>query len=374
MTTYATPVGSRRPLRIGLIAPPWIPVPPPAYGGTEAVIANLARGLTERGHHVELFTVGTSSCPVPRGHLFDTPVEPFGQSVPEAAHVLAAYDALRHVDIIHDHTVLGPLLAPHTLRGGPPVVTTNHGPFTPLTRPIFKEIARGAAVVAISHDHASRAGDVPITAVIHHGVDLETYRLGAGTRDDLVFVGRMSPDKGVDAAVRIAHAAGRPLRIVSKMREPDEVEYFRTCVRPLLSATEDDVAELATAERVDLVGRSAGLVNPIAWPEPFGLVMIEALATGTPVVTRPMGAAPEIVTQGRTGFLADREAEAVAAVGRLRTIDRATCRSEVSLRFSLQRMAADHEDLYHALLAAPPASGRRPLRSTRAGTPAVRAR
>lgn len=382
MTTYATPdlptsrSGIRRetpvaatasnaaPLRIGLIAPPWIPVPPPAYGGTEAVIADLARGLTERGHHVELFTVGASSCPVSRGHLFETPIEPFGQSVPEAAHVLAAYEALHHVDIIHDHTVLGPLVAPRA--GGPPVVTTNHGPFTPLTRRIFEEIARRAAVVAISHDHASRAGDVPITAVIHHGVDLDTYRLGPGNHDHLVFVGRMSPDKGVAAAVRIAHAAGRPLRIVSKMREPEEVEYFRTSVRPLLSRAEDDVAELATAERVELVGQSAGLVNPIAWPEPFGLVMIEALATGTPVVARPMGAAPEIVTPGRTGFLADLETDAVAAVRRLDTIDRATCRSEVSRRFSLQRMAADHEDLYRRVLSSGPVVGLTSRRAARA--------
>ncbi|GAA3517937.1 glycosyltransferase [Nocardioides daeguensis] len=349
MTTPARP---RTPMRIGLIAPPWIPVPPPAYGGTEAVIADLARGLAELGHDVRLFTLGTSTCPVERSHLFDAPVEPLGQTVPEAAHVLAAYEALADVDIIHDHTVLGPLLAPPPGRGRPPVVTTNHGPFTPLTLPIFTRIARRAAVVAISRDHARRAGEVPIAAVIHHGVDLETHRFGPGDEDHLVFVGRMSPDKGVAAAVRIAHAAGRPLRIVSKMREPEELDYYRTCVRPLLSATEDEVAELGTAERVDLVGRSAGLVNPIDWPEPFGLVMVEAMATGTPVITRPRGAAPEIVASGRTGFLAESETEAVTAVGRLDTIDRIACRREVARRFSLQRMAADHERLYTALLSA----------------------
>ncbi len=339
-------------MRIGLVAPPWIPVPPPAYGGTEAVIADLARGLDARGHDVTLFTVGTSTCRVTRRHAFTEAVAPIGQSVAEAAHVLAAYDALADVDVIHDHTVLGPLLARRTGLDGPPVVVTNHGPFTALTRPIFRAIARRAAVVAISHDQARRAGDVPIAAVIHHGVDLETYRAGDGRGEGLVFVGRMSPEKGVAAAVRIAHAAGRPLRIISKMREAEEHEYYRRCVRPLLSATDDEVAELGLAARVAVVGRSAGLVNPIAWPEPFGLVMVESMATGTPVIARPRGAATEIVATGRTGFLAERETEAVAAVRLLGSIDRGECRREVERRFSVERMAADHEALYARILEA----------------------
>jgi glycosyltransferase involved in cell wall biosynthesis len=340
-------------MRIGLIAPPWIPVPPPAYGGTEAVIANLARGLTELGHEVALFTVGSSTSPVRRSHLFEEPAQPLGQTVPEAAHVLAAYEELRHVDIIHDHTILGPLLAPRTGRARPPVVTTNHGPFTPLTLPIFRTIARTAFVVAISRDQASRAPGVPIAAVIHHGIDLDTYRVGPGHAEQLVFVGRMSPDKGVAAAVRIAHAAGRPLRIVSKMREPEERAYFETCVRPLLSRREDDVEELGLQDRVTVVGRAAGLLNPIAWPEPFGLVMAEALATGTPVIVSPKGAAPEIVTHGRTGFLFRGEPDGIEAVARIPEIDRAACRADAEHRFSLQRMAADHARLYEAILASP---------------------
>lgn len=340
-------------MRIGLVAPPWIPVPPPGYGGTEAVIANLASGLNELGHDVTLFTVGESTCPVRRAHLFADAVQPTGQTVPEAAHVLAAYEALDHIDIIHDHTILGPLVAGRSGRAGPPVVTTNHGPFTELTRPIFKEIARTAFVVAISQDQASRATDIPIAAVIHHGIDLDIYRLGTGDGEHLVFVGRMSPDKGVVQAVRIAHAAGRPLHIVSKMREPEEHAYFETCVRPLLSNQDEMVNELALEDRVTAVGRAAGLLNPIAWPEPFGLVMAEALATGTPVIANAEGAAPEIVTNGRTGFLCSSEVEAVQAVSRLSEIDRAECRADAERRFSLQRMAADHERLYEAILASP---------------------
>lgn len=340
-------------MRIGLIAPPWIPVPPPGYGGTEAVIDNLARGLTALGHEVSLFTVGSSTSPVRRSHLFEEPAQPLGQTVSEAAHVLAAYEELQHADIIHDHTILGPLIATRAGTVGPPVVTTNHGPFTALTLRIFREIARTARVVAISHDQASRALDVPITAVIHHGIDLDTYRVGPGDDEHLVFVGRMSPDKGVAQAVRIAHAAGRPLHIVAKMRDPDEHDYFETCVRPLLASRDESLDELGLEDRVTLVGRSAGLLNPITWPEPFGLVMAEALATGTPVIASHEGAAPEIVASGRTGFLFRTQAEAVEDVGRLAEIDRAQCRADAERRFSLQRMAADHERLYETILASP---------------------
>jgi glycosyltransferase involved in cell wall biosynthesis len=317
------------------------------------VVDNLARGLAARGHEVRLFTVGTSTSPVRRSHLFDEPVLELGRSVPEAAHVLAAHEELHDVDLIHDHTVLGPLLAARSSRrGGPPVVTTNHGPFTPSTLTLFREVARTTAVVAISRDQASRAAGVPIAAVIPHGVDLEAHRVGPGGSDGLVFVGRMSPEKGVATAVRIAHAAGRPLVLVSKMREPEEVAYFEACVRPLLSREADEVQELGLDDRVRLVGRASGLLNPIAWPEPFGLVMAECLATGTPVVASDRGAAPEIVTHGRTGFLIHGEVEGVGAVGRLVGIDRGACRADAVARFSLERMAADHERLYTQVLSA----------------------
>jgi len=337
-------------VRIGLIAPPWIPVPPPAYGGTEAVIDNLARALTDLGHDVRVFTVGASTCPVTRDHLFAEPVAPIGQTVPEAAHVLAAYESLGDVDLIHDHTILGPLLAGRSGMPTPPVVTTNHGAFTASTRRILREVARTAAIVAISADHARRAGDVPIAAVIHHGIDLDLYRPGPRVDGHLVFIGRMSPDKGVDHAVLIARAAGRPLRIVTKMREPDELEYYQSCVRPILQPGDPEPEELPLHERIAVLQSAAALVNPIAWPEPFGLVMAEALATGTPVVVTPVGSAPEIVTDRRTGFLCATDQEAVHSVQVVETIDRAVCRAEAERRFSMARMAAAYERLYRQVL------------------------
>ena len=144
-------------MRIGLIAPPWVPVPPPAYGGTEVVIDNLARGLQRLGHEVRLFTVGESECPVPTDFLYPKAIAPIGVTVPETAHVLAAYESLADMDIIHDHTFLGPLIS--GLRGmrRPPVVSTNHGPFNGETQPVLAEIAKHASIVAISNSQARQA-------------------------------------------------------------------------------------------------------------------------------------------------------------------------------------------------------------------------
>jgi len=346
-------------MRIGLIAPPWVPVPPPTYGGTEVVVDNLARGLQELGHDVRLFTVGDSTCPVPRDYLYPTAVQPIGTSVEEAAHVLAAYEALTDVDLIHDHTVLGPLLAPHIASRRAPVVTTHHGAFTAENRRIFAQIATHAFVVAISHDQASHAPDVPVAAVIHHGIDLDVYRPGAGDGGYLLFVGRMSPDKGVDLAVRAARASGRPLVLAAKIREPAERDYFEREIQPMLGADDDLWIEPPLTKRLELMHGAVALLNPITWPEPFGLVMAEALASGTPVLAFPYGAAPEIVDDGRTGFLCRDEADLVNAIGKVEEIDRADCRAAAEQRFSIQRMAREHDRLYRRVLDNAPGSGRR---------------
>jgi glycosyltransferase involved in cell wall biosynthesis len=337
-------------MRIGLIAPPWIPVPPPGYGGTESVVDNLAVALAARRHDIRLFTVGASTCPVTRRHLFPSPVEPMGDVVHEAAHVLAAYDALADVEIIHDHTVIGPLIGARR-SGGPPVVTTNHGPFTAEARRIFAAVAETAAVVAISRAQARSAGSVPVAAVIHHGIDLGRYRPGPGDGGYVLFLGRMCADKGVHRALRIARLAGCRLVIVTKMREPDEWSYFEREVRPLLSDRDEMLIEVPTEDRLRLLGGAEALVNPIGWPEPFGLVMIEALASGTPVLSFPNGAAPEIVEHGRTGFLCADEEAMAAALDSVHTIDRGACRAAAERRFSRERMATDYEQLYRSVIA-----------------------
>ncbi|HEY2288163.1 MAG TPA: glycosyltransferase family 4 protein [Streptosporangiaceae bacterium] len=337
-------------MRIGLIAPPWVPVPPPAYGGTELVIDNLARGLKELGHDVRLFTVGESTCPVPTEYLYREPVAPIGVSLVESAHVLAAYEALADVDLIHDHTLLGPLVAGQAGIRRPPVVTTNHGPFTDETRPIWSAIAEHASLICISHSQARSSGRVPVSAVIHHGIDLDVHQAGPGGGDYLMFIGRMSADKGVHHAVRIAREAGLPLVMATKMREAAEIDYFNAEVRPLLGSEDEMPAELPLRRRLSLLREATALLNPITWREPFGLVMAEALASATPVLAFPNGAAPEIVDPGRTGFLCRDEADMIQAVGQVGQIDRDECRGVAERRFSLQRMARDHERFYRRVL------------------------
>jgi glycosyltransferase involved in cell wall biosynthesis len=349
-------------MRIGLIAPPWIPVPPQGYGGTEIVVDNLARGLTELGHDVRLFTVGESTCPVRRDWLYPAAVHPMGTSVEEAAHVLAAYQSLTDVDLIHDHTVLGPLLAMQTKQPSPPVVTTQHGAFTAENLRIFAEIAKRAAIVAISRDQASRAGRVPITAIIHHGIDLDVYQPGPGDGGYLLFIGRMSAEKGIAGAVRIAHASGRPLVLATKIRTAAEWDYYQREVQPLLGPGDKLMTEPPMASLLHVLQGATAQINPITWPEPFGLVMAEALATGTPVLAFPHGAAPEIIDDGKTGFLCWDEADMVAAIGRVEQIDRAECRAAAEQRFSLQRMARDYERLYQRLLDDPSGPAGQPPR------------
>jgi len=340
-------------MRIGLIAPPWVPVPPVGYGGTEVVVDNLARGLQDLGHEVRLFTVGESTCPVSRDWLYQTAVEPMGTSVEEAAHVLAAYEALTEVDLIHDHTVLGPLLATRIEFSRHPVVATHHGAFTAENLRIFAEIAKRAAIVAISGDQASRAAGIPITAVIHHGIDLDVYQSGPGDGGYLLFMGRMSAEKGVDSAVRIAHASGQPLLLATKIRSAAEREYFEREVRPLLGPHDKLMNEPPLASRLEMLRGATALINPIMWPEPFGLVMAEALATATPVLAFPRGAAPEIINDGKTGFLCWDEADMATAVSQVRHIDRAKCRAAAEERFSMQRMACDYARLYRRVLEDP---------------------
>jgi glycosyltransferase involved in cell wall biosynthesis len=344
-------------MRIGLIAPPWISVPPPAYGGTEIVIDNLARGLRRRGHDVVLFTVADSTCPVTRRFLYRHNVAPMGDSAHEAAHVLAAYDALHDVDIIHDHTVLGALLARRSGRHGPPVVVTNHNPFDFEARAVLGRVAGWAHIVAISRAQALSAAPIPVSAVIHHGIDLDTYRLGPGGGNYLLFIGRMCADKGVHRAVRVAAAAGLPLHIVTKMRSPAEFEYFHRYVEPLLGPDDPRPVELPLKQRLELLRSATALLDPIRWPEPFGLVMAESLAAGTPVLAFPYGAAPEIIDSGRTGFLCTDERDMVATVDRVGELDRNACRAAAEQRFGLDRMAEDHIRLYERVRSGSPARG-----------------
>ncbi len=332
-------------MRIGLIAPPWVPVPPPSYGGTEEVVDQLARGLQAGGHEVILFTTGDATCPVPRKWVFAQAPHDMNFSMPECRHVQSAYDQLADCDVIHDHTTVGPIWA--KAAGTPiPIVVTVHNPFTEISEPVYRRLAMSASIVAISRSHRASAPRVPVRAVIPHGIDPAQYRPGTGAGGFALFLGRFAPEKGAAAAIRIARQAAIPLVIAAKMRTPEERDYFDSQIRPELGPDTTFVGEVSKGERDSLLRDAVALINPITWSEPFGLVMIEALAHGTPVVAYPNGAAPEIIEEGATGFLPSNEMDAALALAAAPSLDRARCRVAVETYFSARRMVADYEHLY----------------------------
>ena len=303
------------------------------------------------GHDVLLYTTGESTCPVPRRAFYQ-----HGQGIAagkpsvEFPHIEHAYQAAGDADIIHDHTVLGPVYAAARLPAAR-VVTTNHGPFDATARARYGSIADRVALVAISTDQAFTASGIPIAGVIHHGIDARQFPFRSRAGDYLVFMGRMSPTKGPHRAARMARAAGQRLVIAAKMHDPAERRYFEERVRPLLDKQVVYVGEVGGHEKLELLAGTRALVNPIMWPEPFGLVMIEAMACGTPVLAFPNGAAPEIVRHGETGFLCTDEADMARRLDEVDGLGRHPCREVVEADFSVEQMVNAHLELYEAVLA-----------------------
>lgn len=344
------PLMSKSPgMRIMLVAPPWLPVPPRAYGGTEAVIDELARGLVAAGHEVLLCATGESSCPVPLRAAYECGQGTQGGAEIERRHVMHAYEVAGDFDVVHDHTLFGPRYAARFPDLA--VVTTNHGPFDAELAPVYRDIAERVPIIAISAAQARDADGIPIAAMIHHGVDPRRFPFRAHAGDYVLFLGRMSPAKGAHRAARVARAAGQRLVIAAKMHETEERRYFEERVRPLLDEDVVYVGEVGGRDKLDLLAGARALVNPITWPEPFGLVMIEALACGTPVLAFPNGAAPEIVSHGSTGFLCSDEGDMAMRLRQVTELDRGACRASVERWFSTDRMVAAHLELYETIVA-----------------------
>jgi glycosyltransferase involved in cell wall biosynthesis len=320
------------------------------YGGIELVVDLLARGMSDAGHEVVLFATGDSTCPVERRYLLDhADGHRIGNSVTELGHVLAAYETLRDMgcDIIHDHTMAGPVMARASTV---PVVTTIHGPLVRELLEIYSRIADEVPLIAVSHAQRRPAPELPIAAVIHHGIDAVDFPVGTGDGGYALFLGRMSPDKGAHRAVIAARKAGVPLVLAGKKREESEHAYFDSEVRPLLGPDAEYVGEVGHSDKVRLLAGARALLFPIRWNEPFGLVMLEALACGTPVLAFREGAAPEVIVDGVTGYLCDDEADMAYALTRVDALSRVDCRAAVETTFSTRRMAQDHLDLFERLL------------------------
>jgi glycosyltransferase involved in cell wall biosynthesis len=337
-------------MRIGVIAPPFIAVPPPPYGGTEAVVNELSLAYQRAGHEVVLHTTGDATCAVTRRWTYErAQAAAMGQALPELAHVMAAYEALADVDIIHDHTLVGPAWAKH--RPGPPVVTTVHNPLDAERAAIYRRLAPEVAVVAISTAQREAAPEVPVARVIHHGLDATRWQYGGGNGGYMAFLGRMSPDKGGHRAVEVATRLGLPLIIAAKAHTDDERAYLEERVRPGLDETIFHVGEVGGTRKWELLANARCLVFPIRWNEPFGMVMLEAMACGTPVVAFAEGAAVEVIDHGRTGFVCADEDEMAKAVVDVIDLDRMDCRAAVEGYFSADRMAGDYIELFEHILA-----------------------
>lgn len=342
-------------MRVGIIAPPWAPIPPKLYGGIEAVVDTLATGIARAGHDVLLFTTGDSTCGVPMASvLLEAEGHRMGNITVELRHVYGAYEAMAAFEphVIHDHSVLGPLVGINSqpALAGTKVVTTVHGAFDDELRAVYEQSARHSSLVAISHAQRKPVPDIPIARVIHHGVDANDFPFGAGDGGYFLFLGRMSPDKGAHRAMEAASKAGVPLLMCAKMREPAEVAYFEQFVRPHLNDDLRYLGEVPHEQKLELLSGARGLLFPIRWNEPFGMVMIEALACGTPVLAFPEGAAPEVVEHGRTGYLCHDVSDMAEAIARVGDIDRDACRGATLGYFSSDRMVREHIDLFDSLV------------------------
>ncbi|HZU79139.1 MAG TPA: glycosyltransferase family 4 protein [Acidimicrobiales bacterium] len=342
-------------MRIALVAPPWTPIPPPLYGGIELVVDELARGFVAAGHEVLLFATGDSTSPVPRKWALEhAEGMRIGMAVPELRHVLHAYEVVsKGFDIVHDHTVLGPFHAERYPQL--PVVTTIHGPFNDELVDLYSAIAPRVPIICISRAQHAAAPQIPVAGVIHHGLDPTPFPVGDGRGDGqgefVLFLGRMAPDKGAHRAIEIARKAGYRILLAAKMREAWERAYYEEQVAPLLGSDAVYLGEVPHERKLELLGQARALLFPIRWNEPFGMVMLEAFACGTPVLAFPEGAAPEVIEDGKTGFLCDDERAMAEALGRIDTLRREDCRAAVEGYFSTDRMVAEHVAMYEKVLA-----------------------
>jgi glycosyltransferase involved in cell wall biosynthesis len=344
-------------MRVAILSPLFESVPPRLYGGTERVIANLCRGLTDSDVEVTLFATGDSSID---GRI--VPVVPEGLRLSSAPDAQAHAHSLRMIslvsrqadefDLIHNHHDCWKL--PLSKMVATPMLTTLHGRLdVPALASAYLSYP-GSRYVSISDSQRAPLPGLPWLRTIHHGLALEEIRFRPKPGRYLAFLGRMSPEKRPDWAVEVARRSGVPLKMAAKIEGKESREYYDQRVRPHVDGRFIEyVGEISEDEKRDFLGEALGLVFPIDWPEPFGLVVIESLASGTPVLARPCGAMPELLADGITGFCHADVRELARRVPDLAGLDRRRCRSWVEERFSLRRMTEDYLDVYRRISGEP---------------------
>lgn len=341
-------------MHIAQIAPLYESVPPKLYGGTERVVSYLTEELVRQGHEVTLFASGDSQTLARLEPIIPTALRLDSNYRDPMAHHMVLLDRVLarapEFDILHFH--IDPLHFPLTRVLPVPHVTTLHGRLDLPDLVHLYQTFREVPVVSISEDQRLPLPGANWVGTVHHGLPSQLYPFHPAAGDYLAFIGRISPEKGVDRAIEIALQAGVPLRIAAKVDKVDR-EYYETVIQPMLRhPLIEHIGEIGDADKGDFLGRARALIFPINWPEPFGLAVIEALACGTPVIAYPNGALPEIVRDGETGFLVDSIAQGVSAVERIGEIDRAACRRDFEQRFAVERMARNYLNIYRRLIQA----------------------
>ncbi len=343
------------PLRIAMLAPPWISVPAQGYGGVESVVSALTEALVARGHHVTLFCApGSVSRATVVTLLAASHPDEIERSIYEVDHVGQAFDQIdlaiegERFDVVHDHSGFTGLAMAGRLQT--PMVHTLHGAFTPETASFYARHGHKAALVGISQAQLATAppGLTPIAA-IPNPIDLRAWPLQERKRDYLLWVGRITPEKGPQRAIAAARLVDVPL-VLAGVVQPGHQEFFDREIAPHIDGSAVRyVGEISGAVKRSLFAHARGLLMPIRWAEPFGMVMIEALACGTPVIAFPEGAARDVIDDGRTGFLVADERGMADAIGHLHRIRPADCRDWVRRTCEVDLAAAAYERVYRAV-------------------------
>jgi len=339
-------------LRIAILSPVWFTVPPTGYGGIEWIVSLLTEGLVDAGHDVTLFASGDSHTRAELVAVYrEAPSDLIGLTGPELHHALVCFERAREFDVINDHS--GILAAALTGVVDTPVVHTVHGPLDGEAGVMYERIARvsaGLALVSISMNQRKPRPGLPWIANCPNALDFSLYPVKPRRGEYLLFLGRMSPDKGCHRAIAVATELGLPLKIAGKCREAKEREYFETYVEPHLGGQIEYLGEVTHGQKVELLQDARATLFPIEWEEPFGLVMIESMACGTPVIATRWGAVPEVIDPGRSGIIVDDYREIAAALEEADRIDPLECRRYAEERFAPERMVADYVRAYESAI------------------------
>ncbi|MGZ4316223.1 MAG: glycosyltransferase family 4 protein [Gaiellaceae bacterium] len=351
-----------RSYHIAMLAPPWIPVPPPGYGGIEEVVALLCDALVERGHDVDLYCAPGSRSKANVRTLLSAPhPESIERALFEADHTARAFEAVddeaaaeNPYDIVHDHSGFTALAMADRL--DVPMAHTVHGPFDQDTRPYYEHHGRKGRIVCISRAQANSAPPgARVDGVVFNPIDFDRWLVGYEKDDYLLWVGRFVAEKGPQRAIRVAKTTGRRL-ILAGVVQPRQERFFADEIQPHLDGDRIRyVGEVGGARKQYLFAQAHAFLMPITWPEPFGMVMVESLAAGTPVLAFRNGAAPEIVEHGKSGFLVEDEQEMAAMVPRASEIRPEDCRQSAE-RFSPHTVAAGYEAIYREAIDSQPGS------------------